>query len=168
MSDSSVLEISVWWFLNVWLNPKGPYCYWINFLHHSKKFSNHVLYLPFAVLIGIFFQALSKSLDLSLIQVGLLKYLGKKNYILSIYTTISALRGSRVESSLRMIATLHCAQSLSHVWLLTIPWTIALQAPLSMGFSRQEYWSELPFPSALLSSYIPHYPITIGKKVFRD
>ena len=27
------------------------------------------------------------------------------------------------------------------------PWTIALQAPLSMGFSRQEYWSGLPFPS---------------------
>ena len=27
------------------------------------------------------------------------------------------------------------------------PWTIALQAPLSMGFPRQEYWSELPFPS---------------------
>ena len=27
------------------------------------------------------------------------------------------------------------------------PWTIALQAPLSMGFSRQEYWSELLFPS---------------------
>ena len=28
------------------------------------------------------------------------------------------------------------------------PWTIAYQAPLSMGFSRQEYWSELPFPSS--------------------
>ena len=27
------------------------------------------------------------------------------------------------------------------------PWTVALQAPLSMGFSRQEYWSDLPFPS---------------------
>ena len=27
------------------------------------------------------------------------------------------------------------------------PWTVACQAPLSMGFSRQEYWSELPFPS---------------------
>ena len=26
------------------------------------------------------------------------------------------------------------------------PWTVACQAPLSMGFSRQEYWSELPFP----------------------
>ena len=27
------------------------------------------------------------------------------------------------------------------------PWTVALQAPLPMGFPRQEYWSELPFPS---------------------
>ena len=27
------------------------------------------------------------------------------------------------------------------------PWSVACQAPLSMGFSRQEYWSELPFPS---------------------
>ena len=27
-----------------------------------------------------------------------------------------------------------------------IPWAVAHQAPLSMGFSRQEYWSELPFP----------------------
>ena len=27
------------------------------------------------------------------------------------------------------------------------PWTLALQAPLSMGFPRQEYWSGLPFPS---------------------
>jgi len=26
-------------------------------------------------------------------------------------------------------------------------WTVACQAPLSMGFSRQEYWSRLPFPS---------------------
>ena len=28
------------------------------------------------------------------------------------------------------------------------PWTVACQAPLSMGFSRQEYWSGLPFPSS--------------------
>ena len=27
------------------------------------------------------------------------------------------------------------------------PWTVAYQAPLSMGFSRQEYWSGVPFPS---------------------
>ena len=30
---------------------------------------------------------------------------------------------------------------------LATPWTIACQAPLSMGFSRQEYWNGLPFPS---------------------
>ena len=32
-------------------------------------------------------------------------------------------------------------KSLSRVWLLVTPWTAAYQAPLSMGFSRQEYWS---------------------------
>ena len=31
--------------------------------------------------------------------------------------------------------------------LFSTPWTVAFQAPLSMGFSRQEYWSVLPFPS---------------------
>ena len=30
---------------------------------------------------------------------------------------------------------------------LVTPWTVACQAPLPMGFSRQEYWSGLPFPS---------------------
>ena len=38
-------------------------------------------------------------------------------------------------------------KSLSHVQLFVTPWTVACQAPLSMGFSRQEYWSGLPFPS---------------------
>ena len=38
------------------------------------------------------------------------------------------------------------AQSLSHVWLLAAPWTVTHQAPLSIGFPRQEYWSGLPFP----------------------
>ena len=33
------------------------------------------------------------------------------------------------------------------VWLLAAPWAVAHQAPVSMGFSRQEYWSGLPFPS---------------------
>ena len=35
----------------------------------------------------------------------------------------------------------------SHVWLFATLWTLARQAPLSMGFSGQEYWSGLPFPS---------------------
>ena len=38
-------------------------------------------------------------------------------------------------------------KSLSHVWLLATPWTAAYQAPPSMGFSRQEYWSGVPLPS---------------------
>ena len=36
----------------------------------------------------------------------------------------------------------------SHVWLFATLWTVACQVPLSMGFSRQEYWSGLPFPSS--------------------
>jgi len=38
-------------------------------------------------------------------------------------------------------------KSLSCVRLFVTPWTVAYQAPPSMGFSRQEYWSGLPFPS---------------------
>ena len=38
-------------------------------------------------------------------------------------------------------------KSLSRVRLFETPWTVAYQAPPSMGFSRQEYWIGLPFPS---------------------
>ena len=46
-------------------------------------------------------------------------------------------------------------KSLSRVWLLATPWTAAHQAPPSMGFSRQEYWSgvPLPFPRKQNSDY---------------
>ena len=40
-------------------------------------------------------------------------------------------------------------KSLSRVRLLATPWTVAFQASLSMGFSRQEYWSGVPLPSPL-------------------
>ena len=40
-----------------------------------------------------------------------------------------------------------CVQSLSRVQLSATPWTVARQAPLSMGSSSQEYWSGLPFPA---------------------
>ena len=63
-------------------------------------------------------------------------------------------------------------RSLSHVWLFAIPWTVACQAPLSMEFSRQEYWSGVPFPlpgdlpnpgielrsPALQADYLPFEP----------
>ena len=41
-------------------------------------------------------------------------------------------------------------KSLSHGWLFTSPWTAAHQAPPSMGFSRQEYWSGVPLPSPFM------------------
>ena len=41
------------------------------------------------------------------------------------------------------------SELLSHVQLLETPWAAAYQAPPSMGFSRQEYWSGLPLPSPL-------------------
>ena len=46
-------------------------------------------------------------------------------------------------------------KSLSRVWLLVTPGTAAYQAPPSMGFSRQEYWSGVPLPSPLMSTNRP-------------
>ena len=40
-----------------------------------------------------------------------------------------------------------CVQLLFHVQLFVALWTVAHKAPLSMEFPRQEYWSELPFPT---------------------
>ena len=45
-------------------------------------------------------------------------------------------------------------KSLSRVWLLATPGTAAYQATLSMGFSRQEYWSGVPLPSPICCIYI--------------
>ena len=39
------------------------------------------------------------------------------------------------------------AKLLSHARLLVTPWTVAHQAPLPLEFSRQEYWSRVPFPT---------------------
>ena len=52
----------------------------------------------------------------------------------------------------QLLAGWQCTQPsevelLSRVWLFATPWTVAHQAPPPMGFSRQEYWSGLPFPS---------------------
>ena len=46
-----------------------------------------------------------------------------------------------------MLFIMPCVSCCSPVWLFATPWTVACQAPLSMEFSRQEYWSALPFPS---------------------
>ena len=46
-----------------------------------------------------------------------------------------------------LVAQFSSVQLLSRAQLFATPWTIVCQAPLSMGFSRQEYWSGLPFSS---------------------
>ena len=50
-------------------------------------------------------------------------------------------------------------KSLSHVRLFATPGTAAYKAPLSVGFSRQEYWSGLPFPSPILKEISPKYSL---------
>ena len=52
---------------------------------------------------------------------------------------------------IRMTVKANRAQKLYYIKVLLfshVPWTVAHQYPLSMGFSRQEYWSGLPFPSS--------------------
>ena len=55
----------------------------------------------------------------------------------------------------------------SRVWLLAAPWTVAYQAPPSMGFSRQEYWSgvPLPFPVAIIRREKNQWPKGTVKQV---
>ena len=56
-------------------------------------------------------------------------------------------------------------ESLSHVRLFATLWTVAHQAPQSMEFFRQEYWSGLPFPSPNLESILKSRDITLLTKV---
>ena len=53
---------------------------------------------------------------------------------------------TRILKILKISPCMH-AKLLSRVHLFAIPWTVACQVPLSMRFSRQEYWSGWPFPS---------------------
>ena len=53
-------------------------------------------------------------------------------------------------------------KSLSRAWLLVTPWTAAYQAPLSMGFSKQEYWSGLPLPSLIAAT---NYALVFFQKI---
>ena len=82
--------------------------------------------------------------------------LGEKIYVLD--TLSSGIGYSVVSHEFKVNESMICTKygifkqkvkvkSLSHVRLFAIPWTVVYQASLSMGFSRQEYWSGLPFPS---------------------
>ena len=55
---------------------------------------------------------------------------------------------SRCDDFLEQDSMRNKVKSLSPVQLFATPWSVASQIPPSMGFSRQEYWSGLPFPSS--------------------
>ena len=54
-------------------------------------------------------------------------------------------------------------KSLIRVWLFATPWTVAYQDPPSLGFSRQEYWSGLPFPSPKEFKVGPNFKKPVSK-----
>ena len=74
--------------------------------------------------------------DFQKVPKGKTNLLHTGNYLHSIYIAVG------VKSDLE-----RKVKSLSHVQLFATPWTVACQAPPSRGFSRQEYWSGLPFSS---------------------
>ena len=57
------------------------------------------------------------------------------------------LRGPGYAESSKVLKVVRCVSVFSHVQLFATPWTVPCQAPLSMEFSRQRYWSGLPFPA---------------------
>ena len=70
---------------------------------------------------------------------------------LMIWTVLSSKGTKKIEMKCSIIVLDHIyvyySWVLSHLWFFATSWTVACQAPLSMEFSRQEYWSGLPFPS---------------------
>ena len=77
------------------------------------------------------------------------KFFKKLKLELPYYPTIPTPGHIPEENWFKKINALQCSCvcMLSHVWLFATLWTTACQASLSMGFSRQEYWNGLPFPS---------------------
>ena len=85
---------------------------------------------------------------------GLVSKINKQLIRLNIKKITQSRNGQRVytEISAKKTRAVCCAQSLSCVQLFSTPWTIGHQVALSLGFSRQEHWSGLPFPSPMHES----------------
>ena len=76
----------------------------------------------------------------------MIPYYPKYSSISFLKTKLNLLHNHIITLKIRKFELTMHAQSLSHIRLLATPWTVARQAPLSMGFSRQEHWSGLPCP----------------------
>ena len=99
-----------------------------------------------------------------------MKMQGNKTQRQSPFLGLTITPGSPEEPVLSLIQQGHVKEekkvkSLSRVQLFVIPYTVAHQAPLSMEFSRQEYWSGLPFPSP---GDLPDPGIEPGSPTFRQ
>ena len=99
--------------------------------------------LPTPVFLGFPCDSAGKESTCSAGDLGSIPGLGKSPGEQNSYL----LQYSGLENSVDCIVQFSSVQSLSHVWLFVTPWTIAHQAPQSLGFSRQEYCSGLPFPT---------------------
>ena len=71
------------------------------------------------------------------------------HFLTPLRVTKTLLNPSSNQTPFSCFPHLAVVQLLSRVCLFVTPWTVACQAPLSMNFSRQEYWSGLPFPSPI-------------------
>ena len=108
------------------MNLSGLYSSWPHFSNHLKKVLSHLRMLEWLRRhpndCGTWLQRTAKQKEVSL-------------------SGGAALPGSSEDQLLLVLF-----HALSQVWSLWSPWTVACQTPLSMEFSRQEYWSGLPFP----------------------
>ena len=84
------------------------------------------------------------NLELSDVKAGFRKGRGTRDQIANIRWIIEKAREFQKNNSCFIKVKV---KLLNHVQLFATPWTVAHQAPLSVGFSRQEHWSGLPFPS---------------------
>ena len=106
----------------------------------------HYLTLP----LTLKFQSFHSTVDLSE------DYFMLVNDVTVISSGTKSLGGSSLKTTSVQICRTFCkitglkwseVKLLSHIRLFATPWTVAYHAPPSMGFSRQEYWNGLPFPS---------------------
>ena len=75
----------------------------------------------------------------------------------------------RWEGGVKQIGKCLCLRKFSCIWFFVTLWTIAHQAPLSMGLSRQEYWSGVPLPSPFFCEIQPKHiavPATVAAAVY--
>ena len=99
-------------------------------------------------MISVHFQ--SKPFNITVIRVYAPSINAEETEVKWFYEDLQDLLEVTLKKDVLLIIGKVKVKSLSHVRLFATQWTVAHQAPPSMGFSRQEYWSGLPFPSPSL------------------